>query len=221
MAVAASKAQRGPRFGSERVREALVGYGFVLIPLGLFALLYLYPIVYSFYISVHEWGGIEGNLGYVGLDNFRELWHDDQFWTWPPEGGTALWNTFYYALLVVPLQMALGLLMALIVNQPLRGRTFFRSAYYFPALTSSAAISVIAIYLFNAAGLVNAAISGVIGHPYHQPWFGDPDTALETIVVLDSWTTSGTMMLFYLAALQSIPNDVYEAAALDGGGVWG
>jgi multiple sugar transport system permease protein len=206
--------------GSERVREAFVGYGFVLIPLGLFALLYLYPIVYSFYISVHEWGGIEGNLGYVGLDNFRELRDDTQFWTWPPERGTALWNTFYYALLVVPLQMALGLLMALIVNQPLRGRAFFRSAYYFPALTSSAAISVVAIYLFNADGLVNAGISAVIGHPFHQPWFGDPDTALETIVVLDAWTTSGTIMLFYLAALQSIPTDVYEASAIDGGGVW-
>jgi multiple sugar transport system permease protein len=220
MAVATSRAQGGPRFGSERVREALVGYGFVLIPLGLFALLYLYPIVYSFYISVHEWGGIEGNLGYVGLDNFRELWHDNQFWTWPPERGTALWNTFYYALLVVPLQMALGLLMALIVNQPLRGRAFFRSAYYFPALTSSAAISVIAIYLFNADGLVNAGISAVIGHPFHQPWFWDPYTALETIVVLDAWTTSGTMMLFYLAALQAIPTDVYEAAAIDGAGTW-
>jgi multiple sugar transport system permease protein len=220
MAVATSRAERGPRLGSERVREAFVGYGFVLIPLGLFALLYLYPIVYSFYISVHEWGGIEGNLGYVGLANFRELWHDNQFWTWPPERGTALWNTFYYALLVVPLQMALGLLLALIVNQPLRGRSFFRSAYYFPALTSSAAISVIAIYLFNADGLVNAGISAVIGHPFHQPWFGDPDTALETIVALDAWTTSGTMMLFYLAALQSIPTDVYEAAAIDGGGVW-
>jgi multiple sugar transport system permease protein len=220
MAVATSRAERGPRLGSERVREAFVGYGFVLIPLGLFALLYLYPIVYSFYISVHEWGGIEGNLGYVGLENFRQLRDDSQFWTWPPERGTALWNTFYYALLVVPLQMALGLLLALIVNQPLRGRSFFRSAYYFPALTSSAAISVIAIYLFNADGLVNAGISAVIGHPFHQPWFGDPDTALETIVALDAWTTSGTMMLFYLAALQSIPTDVYEAAAIDGGGVW-
>ena len=220
MAVATSRAPGGPKLASERVREALVGYGFVLIPLGLFGLLYLYPIAYSFYISVHEWGGIEGNLGYVGLDNFREVRDDTQFWTWPPERGTALWNTFYYALLVVPLQMALGLLMAMIVNQPLRGRAFFRSAYYFPALTSSAAISVIAIYLLNADGLVNAAISAVTGSDFNHPWFGDPDTALESIVALDAWTTSGTMMLFYLAALQSIPTDVYEAAALDGGGVW-
>jgi multiple sugar transport system permease protein len=220
MAVATSNARGAPRLASERIREALVGYGFVLIPLAVFGLFYLYPIVYSFYISVHEWGGIEGNLGYVGLDNFRELRGDTQFWTWPPERGTALWNTFYFALLVVPLQMALGLLMALIVNQPIRGRTFFRSAYYFPALTSSAAISVIAIYLLNADGLVNAAISAATGSDFNHPWFADPDTALESIIALDAWTTSGTMMLFYLAALQSIPTDVYEAAALDGGGVW-
>jgi multiple sugar transport system permease protein len=219
MAVATARGQRGTVLG-ERFREALVGYGFVLIPLAMFGLFYLYPIVYAFYISVHEWGGIEGKIGYVGFDNFQTLRDDTQFWTWPPERGVALWNTFYYALLVVPIQMALGLLLALIVNQPIRGRTFFRAAYYFPALTSSAAITVIALYLLNANGLINAAIGGILGRDYRHPWFGDPDTALESIVALDAWTTSGTMMLFYLAALQSIPTDVYEAAALDGGGTW-
>ena len=221
MAVATARPRKARRrLGNERLREGAIGYAFVAIPLGIFALFYLYPMGYAFYISVHEWGGLEGNLGYIGLDNFRELKGDKQFWTWPPERGTALWNTFYYALLVVPLQMARGLTMALIVNAPIRGRTFFRSAYYFPALTSSAAISIIALYLLNADGLVNAGISAVTGQDFHQEWFNDPDTALESIVALDGWTTSGTMMLFYLAALQSIPTDVYEAAALDGGGVW-
>ena len=220
MAVATARAGRRTTVLGERVREAFVGYAFVLIPLALFGLFYLYPIVYAFYISVHEWGGIEGNLGYVGFDNFRTLRDDSQFWVWPPERGVALWNTFYYALLVVPIQMALGLLMALIVNQPIRGRAFFRSAYYFPALTSSAAITVIALYLLNANGLINAGIGAIVGHEFNHPWFGDPDTALESIIGLDAWTTSGTMMLFYLAALQSIPTDVYEAAALDGGGTW-
>ena len=116
--------------------------------------------------------------------------------------------------------MTLGLTMALIVNAPIRGRTFFRSAYYFPALTSSAAISAIAIYLLNANGLVNAFFGAILGREVSHPWFGDADTALESIIALDAWTTSGTMMLFYLAALQSIPTDVYEAAALDRGGVW-
>jgi multiple sugar transport system permease protein len=204
VAIAASRPVRRLSFTGESVREAAVGYAFVLLPLGVFALFYLYPMVYAFYVSAHEWGGIEGNLGYVGLDNYRELLDDRAFWTWPPERGTALWNTFYYALLVVPLQMALGLTMALVVNQPIRGRAFFRSAYYFPALTSSAAISAIAIYLLNADGLVNAAIGAVLGRDFDHPWFGDSDTALESIVALNAWTTSGTMMLFYLAALQSI-----------------
>jgi multiple sugar transport system permease protein len=220
MAVATARGRRGTTVLGERFREALVGYGFVLIPLAMFALFYLYPIVNAFYISVHEWGGIEGKIGYVGFDNFRTLRDDEQFWTWPPERGRALWNTIYYALLVVPIQMALGLLMALIVNQPIRGRAFFRSAYYFPALTSSAAITVIALYLLNANGLINAAIGGVLRRDFRHPWFGDADTALESIIALDAWTTSGTMMLFYLAALQSIPTDVYEAAALDRGGTW-
>jgi multiple sugar transport system permease protein len=202
------------------VREALVGYAFVAIPLGLFALLYLYPIGRSFYISFHEWGGIEGKIGYVGLDNFREVRDDRQFWAWPPERGTALWNTFYYAFLVVPIQMGLGLLLALIVNQGIRGRAFFRSAYYFPSLTSSAAITVIFIYLVNANGLINAFLGLFVSGDFNHAWLDDPDTALEAIILLDAWTTSGTMMLFYLAALQSIPTDVYEAAAIDRSGAW-
>jgi multiple sugar transport system permease protein len=220
LATATARARRLPGLGGERLREALVGYGFVLVPLAVFAVFYVYPMVYAFYVSAHEWGGIEGKIGYVGLDNYRLLRDDTAFWTWPPERGTALWNTVYYALLVVPAQMTLGLTMALVVNAPIRGRTFFRSAYYFPALTSSAAISAIAIYLLSADGLVNAAISAVLGRDFNHPWFGDADTALESIVALDAWTTSGTMMLFYLAALQSIPTDVYEAAAIDGGGTW-
>jgi multiple sugar transport system permease protein len=220
MAVATTRGRRFGGLAGQRLREAGVGYAFVLIPLVAFAVFYIYPMVYAFYVSAHDWGGIEGNLGYVGLDNFRELEHDQAFWTWPPERGVALWNTFYYALIVVPLQMALGLTMALIVNAPIRGRAFFRSAYYFPALTSSAAISAIAIYLLNADGLLNAFLSAITGRDIHQAWFGDPDTALESIIGLDAWTTSGTMMLFYLAALQSIPTDVYEAAALDRSGAW-
>jgi multiple sugar transport system permease protein len=220
VAVATSREKRLPSIGGERLREAGWGYAFVLAPLVVFALFQIYPMVYAFYVSVHEWGGIEGKLGYVGLENYRELRDDQSFWVWPPERATALWNTFYYALLVVPLQMTLGLTMALIVNAPIRGRTFFRSAYYFPALTSSAAISAIAIYLLNAQGLVNAAISAVLGRDFNHPWFGDSDTALESIIALNAWTTSGTMMLFYLAALQSIPTDVYEAAAIDRSGAW-
>jgi multiple sugar transport system permease protein len=221
MAVAA-RPKRLDSLGSESLREALVGYAFIFIPMAIFGLFFLYPMVYAFYVSAHEWGGLEGKIGYVGLDNFRDVWNDEQFWVWPPEfhSGTALWNTFYYTLLVVPLQMALGLTVAVVLNQAIRGRGFFRSAFYFPALTSSAAITAIAIYLLNANGLLNAGIGKILGRDFNHPWFGDSSTALESIVALNAWTTSGTMMLFYLAALQSIPTDVYEAAAIDSAGTW-
>jgi multiple sugar transport system permease protein len=110
--------------------------------------------------------------------------------------------------------MALGLFLAILVNQKIRGRTFFRAGFYFPALTSSAAITAIAIYILSADGLLNAIIGG------NRPWFGDSDTALFSIIGLNAWTTSGTMMLFYLASLQAISTDVYEAAAIDRAGAW-
>ncbi len=223
MAVATAKERALGSIGSERLREALVGYAFILIPMAVFGLFFIWPMAYSFYISAHEWGGLEGKIGYVGFDNYRELWHDKDFWTWPPERGTALWNTFYYALLVVPIQVSIGLFVAVVVNSGIRGRTFFRAAFYFPALTSSAAITAIAIYLLNADGLVNGFLREIHLEsliPTQVGWFADADTALESIVALNAWTTSGTMMLFYLAALQSIPTDVYEAAAIDGAGRW-
>jgi multiple sugar transport system permease protein len=205
--------------GSVKLREALVGYAFVSIPLLFFFVFYLFPIGYAFYISFFDWG-ILGKLGYRGFGNYRELWHDQLFWTWPPKRGPAIWNTLYYTAIVVPAQMALGLALALAVNAKIRAKAFFRAAYYFPSLTSSAAITAIAIYILNSGGLLNSALSTIEGHPVHTPWFGQSSTALESIMGLNIWTTSGTMMLFYLATLQSIPTDVYEAAAIDGTSRW-
>ena len=126
----------------------------------------------------------------------------------------ALRNILVYTAFVVPGQMALGLLAAVVVNQKIHGRPFFRAAFYFPSLASSAAIVAIFIYLLNVNGLVNAILGTNI------TFFSDSDTALPSIMGLVIWTTSGTVMLFYLAALQSIPPDVYEAAAIDGSSPW-
>ena len=191
--------------GNARLREALVGYAFVLLPMAIFGVWFLYPMGYAVYISFFDWGIFEKHS--IGWTNYHELIHDTIFWR-------ALKNTAYYTVAVVPLQMALGLVMAIVVNQKIRGRTFFRAAFYFPSLASSAAITAIAIYILNADGLLNKIVGG------HRPWFGEQSTALGSIVGLNAWTTSGTMMLFYLASLQSIPTDVYEAAEVDGTSQW-
>jgi multiple sugar transport system permease protein len=207
--------------GSAKLREALVGYAFVAVPMLFFFLFFLFPIGYALYISFYDWG-ILGKIGYVGFKNYRDLWHDHRFWHWPPHfhDGTAMTNTVYYTAVVVPCQMALGLSLALIVNARIRGKVFFRAAYYFPSLTSSAASAAIAIYILNSGGLLNAFLGKLAGHPVHTPWFGQSSTALESIMGLNIWLTSGTVMLFYLATLQSIPTDVYEAAAIDATSRW-
>lgn len=191
---------------SARVREAGWGYAFVLLPMAIFAVFFLYPLAYAVYISFFEWG-ILGKVEGVGGENYRTLYHDDVF-------RRAVRNTVEYTLVVVPLEMGLGLLMALVINAGIRGRAFFRSALYFPSIVSSAAITTIAIYILNANGLLNHIIGS------NRSWFGDPSTALWSIVGLNAWTTAGTVMLFYLAALQAIPTDVYEAAAIDGTSTW-
>ena len=192
--------------GSARLREALVGYAFIAVPMGLFLVFFIYPLLYSLYISRYDWG-VFGKIETLGWANYQELWHDEIFWR-------AVKTTLKYTVVVVPLEMALALSLAVIVNAGIRGKSFFRSAFYFPSLASSAAITAIAIYILSADGLLNAVIGG------NRSWFGDSDTALWSIAGLNAWTTSGTMMLFYLAALQAIPTDVYEAAAMDGAKTW-
>jgi len=190
-----------------RLREAGWGYGFVLVPIGVFGLFFIYPFIYAIYISFYHWG-ILGKQGSAhGTFNYSNVLHDPIF-------HTALRNIAEYTFAVVPLELALGLSLALLINQKIRGRNFFRSSFYFPSIASSVAITTIALYIFNAQGLFNQIIGS------NRAWFADASTVGWSIVGLNTWTTSGTVMIFYLAALQSIPDDVYEAAAVDATSAW-
>jgi len=199
------KARRSTMLGA-RIREAGWGYAFVAVPMAVFGLFFIYPFGYMVYISFRKWG-ILGNQGSVGTRNYHDVLNDPIF-------HTALKNIAEYTIGVVPLAMALGLSLALIVNAGLRGRNFFRSAFYFPSIASSVAIVTIALYLFKSNGLFNTTFG------FSTPWFTTASTATWAIVGLNGWTTSGTIMLFYLAALQSIPTEVYEAAAVDNTSRW-
>ena len=171
----------------------------------------------------------------------------------------SLRNTFYYVVGVVPLQTVLALPLAVIVNQRfLKGRTFFRTAFYFPSVVSSVAISLVFLYLFTGTGAVNQALDviGIDGptwfsdsrglmhllgnglglwdserpavgpgrprrdRPVLWDWFEGPSVALSAIMLQVIWTTAGTFMLMFLAALQDLPSDVEEAAVVDGASKW-
>ena len=204
----------------ERRAEMWTGLAFVFIPLLLYVFLYFGAMVYAAYISLWRWG-LRGPREYLGLENYQDLFGDPIFWK-------AIANTAYYVAVWVPLTMALGLFLAVIVNEGIRGRTFFRAAFYFPTLASSAAITVVWIFLLQPEGLFNAAreVLGLnplfagLGYDEDFNWLGSSRTAMNAIILLNAWTTSGTVMLFYLTFLQTISREIYEAAAIDGAGAW-
>lgn len=220
MAVTGATQKRPRRAMTERRSEMLAGFALIALPMVFFLTLKIGAILYAVFISFFRWG-LRGPRNVEGFDNYQRLVTDPVF-------HRAIANTAYYAAVWVPLTMALGLFLAVIVNQKIRGQTFFRAAFYFPAIASSAAITVLWIFLFQPSGLFND-IRGAIGinplfeffgfGPNHN-WIGTSNTALNTIIALNVWTTSGTFMLFYLAYLQTISKDVYEAAAIDGAGAW-
>jgi multiple sugar transport system permease protein len=189
-----------------------VAYGFISIPMALFLFLSVGIFIYAVYISTFDWG-IMGPTKNIGLDNYHKAFSDPIFLK-------AIRNSVKYALLVVPIQSAIGLYLALLVNSKIKGSKFFRSAFYFPSIASSAAITTLFIFLMAPDGVFNGVLRffGVdTANLFNQgAWLSDSRTALYSIIGLNAWTTSGTMMLFYLANLQTVDSQFAEAAVMDG-----
>jgi multiple sugar transport system permease protein len=214
---------RDPRasVGPSHRSEWLAGYAFIAIPMVLFFVLNIGAILYAIFISVFQWNIRSGAGKFIGIQDYQNALTDPIF-------HRAIQNSVYYAVVWVPLTMAVGLFLAVLVNQKLRGRAFFRAAFYFPAIASSAAITILWIFLAAPDGFFNGVraalglnpIFSLFGFSPNQNWIGDAGTALNSVILLNAWTTSGTFMLFYLASLQTISHEVYEAAAIDGANSW-
>ena len=219
--MSAAAAGPGPSLRRARRSEAIAGYAMIAIPMILFLILQIGSVFYAIFISLWDWNVRSGPEEFEGLANYEGLLTDPIF-------HRAIQNSLYYAAVWVPLTMVIGLFLAIIVNQKIRGRTFFRAAYYFPAIASSAAITILWIFIVSPEGLFNTlrAAMGLnplfelFGFDANHNWIFDQGTALNSVIILNAWTTSGTFMLFYLASLQSISGQVYEAAAIDGAGAW-
>jgi multiple sugar transport system permease protein len=154
-----------------------------------------------------------GNARVVGLSNYGRLLDHPLFWT-------SLKNTFYFALGCGPLTVLVALVAALLVNAPLtRFRTFFRTAYFVPFVTTLVAVAIVWRYLYHPTyGLLNYTL-GVFGiAPVN--WLGDPRWAMPAIILMAVWKNFGYYMLIFIAGLQAIPRELYEAAELDGAGAW-
>jgi multiple sugar transport system permease protein len=169
------------------------------------------PILASFGISLTDWDLLTPPQ-FVGLDNFTALIGDDRFLV-------ALRNTAFYTLLSVPIGMTLALGLALALNQPLRGIALIRTAYFLPVVTSATAVGLVWAWIYSpASGLLNQVI-GVAGLP-PQRWISDPFWAMPSIIAMSIWQGLGINVIVFLAGLQAIPQEFYDAASVDGAARW-
>jgi len=255
MSVTTTRRRSGTRIESRRAAAGWLFVAPVIVILGLFLLV---PVLMAAWVSVSDWTGrgspLAGDTGFVGSANYEALLLGGGLPT--QDFGTSLRNNAWYVFLVVPIQTALSLGLAVLVNrQLLKARGFFRTAFYFPSVTSSVAITVVFLFLFSASGAVNrllAAVSadgpnwmsdargvvhmvlgglgvdrapgpladnGFVGLSWWD-WLAGPSVAMCVFIIMAVFTTSGTFMLLFLAALQAISADVDEAAIMDGATSW-
>lgn len=169
------------------------------------------PIIASFGISLTDWD-LLSPAEFVGLDNFASLVANDRF-------VLALRNTAFFTLTSVPLGLILGLGLALALDQPIRGIAIIRTAYFLPVVTSTTAIALVWLWIYSPQGGLLNAVLGVFGIP-PEKWVSDPFWSMPSIVVMSVWQGLGTTVIIFLAGLQGIPQEFYDAAAVDGAGRW-
>lgn len=198
--------------------ETRAAYLFLLPYLALFVTFVLAPIVYGFWISLHDYDYTLPGKPWVGLENYRELTTSDSvtfaaFWS-------SMQATAAFTIASVPLLLVLPLLVALIMNGRFRGRNFFRAVYFAPYVLGVAVVAVLWRFLLDAnIGLVNQYL-GAIGLPGETAWLTDVPAAWVALVGVTVWWTLGFNAVIYLAGLQDIPAELYEAAKVDGANRW-
>jgi putative chitobiose transport system permease protein len=196
------------------LRRSLTPYLFLAPALLMLVISVFWPALQAFRLSFMEYGyDITQPPTWVGLDNFERLIKDDVFWK-------TLKNTVLYLLCVVPILAIAPLLLAILVNQKLRGMRWFRVAYYTPVVVSMVVAGIAWKWLYSEKGLLNYLISAVAHSDIRIPWLTSPDWALFSVMAVTVWKGLGYYMVIYLAGLQGLSADLYEAAAIDGSDGW-
>lgn len=199
------------RGGAPRARydrgEVITAAAFLLPALVVLGVFVVYPIISAGYISLTSWNGFSPVKEFIGLDNYVRLAQDPEFWN-------SLLVTAIYAAGVCVLSVASGLVVALLLDAPLRGRGFYRGVYFLPAVTSSVAAAIVWRYMLDPSGFVNTVLGGMgIQGP---DWLQDRWLALGALTLLTVWKNVGFNAILYLTALQALPESVFEAAQIDG-----
>lgn len=188
--------------------EFLWGWAFILPTMIGLIVLNIIPIFQTIYQSFFKTGAFgRGNI-FIGLENYKRLFADTSVWQ-------ALINTLKYAIVEVPVSIFIALVIAVLLNQNMKGRSIYRAIYFLPMVVAPAAIAMVWKWLFNSEfGLLNHILNSIgLKRVY---WLSDPDIAIYSIAIVGIWTVIGYNMVLFLAGLQEIPKDYYEAAQIDG-----
>jgi multiple sugar transport system permease protein len=213
----AARAGKASPPGERRISgDTITGWLFSAPAVILIAAFIVLPFLLAFYFSFTNERLISPpgrETEWVGLRNYQRTFEDPLFWK-------ALGNNIVFSIVVVPVQTFFALLLAILVNQKLRGVVVFRTIFFMPITVVMAAVAVIWVVLLNPQGLINAFMEIVTLGQYTPNWLGDPSTALAAVMLVSIWASVGFQMVILLAALQDVPETLYEAARLDGAGRW-
>ena len=193
-----------------RVKEALWGYLFISPNFLIILVFTIIPVFFSTYMSLTDWN-ILSEPNFVGLENYQQILQDEV-------ARETFFNTFYFSILSVPINLILTLLIAVFLNQKIKGIAFFRTAYYIPCISASVAVSLMFMWLLANNGLVNQMLASFGLEPVK--WLTDPKIALNSVIGVTIWKGLGMNIVIFLAGLQDIPPELVEAASIDGASRW-
>jgi multiple sugar transport system permease protein len=196
---------------SKQTRQLAKGLAFLSPWMVGFLAFTLLPIALAFYYSFCEFSLLKSPM-FIGSDNYRELMRDEVFWI-------SMRNTIYYASMALPMGLLVSLGLAMLLNVKIPGQAIFRTIIFLPSLVPIVASAMLWLWLFNARlGLINTALAKL--HLVGPGWLTDPSWAMPALVLMSLWGVGYTVVI-YLAGLQDVPKELYEAAELDGAGLWG
>jgi len=200
-----------------KIKAALENYTFVLPAVAIFSVFYVIPFVWVFQLGLFEWDGISFTRTFVGLQNFKEIFFQDKSW-WQ-----SMWNATYITLIALTFQNILAFMLAWACDREIKMKNFYRVIFFIPPVLSEVVVGMAWRFIINdidGANIINRTLTGMGMPNLVHNWLSDPNTALTTVALVHCWKGFGWGFLIFLAGLQTIPRELYEAARVDGASAW-
>jgi raffinose/stachyose/melibiose transport system permease protein len=196
----------------QKLWRRTIPYHFIVVPLTVYLIFFCLPAFQSFYLGFFNYDGFSSKMDFVGLENYHKIIFEDNMFV------RAITNNAYWTIGSLLLPLSLGLILAVLFNtKGVVGRSFFRTAIFMPYILSVIVVALLWSEIYNPqGGIINKLIEAVTGHPSYIAFLGDPKTALISVLLAATWSAVGFYMVIFYAGLQTIPNELYEVASIEG-----